>query len=108
MSPRLPRSRATNPAEVAARRAVMARDAGLRRISTVTRWLTAAAVGVSGGLALLAAHAFHGHTISNASTATPPPVSRTSAPSSTSSDLQPPAQTPVQTPAAPVVVSGGS
>jgi hypothetical protein len=89
-------------------RAVTARDAGLRRISTVTRWITAAAVGVSGALALLAAHAFHGRTISNASTSTPAPATQTSAPSSSSSDLQQPTQAPVQTPAAPVVVSGGS
>ena len=108
MSPRLPRSAGASPAEIATRRAVMARDAGLLRISAVTRWLTAGVVGLSGALALLAAHAFHGHTLSNASTTTPAPVTQSAAPASTQNDLQQPSQVPVQTPAAPVVVSGGS
>jgi hypothetical protein len=108
VSPRTPRSRDNGPAEIAARRAVMARDAGLRRISGVTRWLTAGAVAVSGALALIAAQAFHGRTLSNTSSTGQPAVSQTSAPSSASSGLQPPAQAPAQTPVAPVVVSGGS
>ncbi len=108
MSPRLPRSRGASPAEIATRRAVLARDAGLLRISAVTRWLTAGVLALSGALALLAANAFHGRTLSNTSTTSPAPVTQTSAPSNTPSGLQPPAQTPVQTAAAPVVVSGGS
>jgi hypothetical protein len=112
VSPRLPRSRGANPAEIATRRAVTARDAGLARISVVTRWLIAGVVGLSGALALLAAQAFHGRTVSNGSTATPPPVTQAATPSNTPSGLQPPAQAPVQapvqTPSAPVVVSGGS
>jgi hypothetical protein len=108
MSPRLPRSPGDSPAEIATRRAVLARDAGLQRISAVTRWLTAGVVGLSGALALLAAHAFQGHTLSNASTTTPAQVTQPAAPASTQSDLQQPSQAPVQTPAAPVVVSGGS
>jgi hypothetical protein len=85
----------------------MARDAGLRRISAVTRWLTAGAVAASGALALIAANAFHGHTLSNTSSTSQTAVSQSST-ASTASGLQPPAQAPVQTPAAPVVVSGGS
>lgn len=108
MSPRLPRSPSAGPEEIATRRAVLARDAGLQRISAVTRWLTAGVVGLSGALALLAAHAFHGHTLSNASTTTPSPVTQPAAPASTAGELQQPSQAPVQTPAAPVVVSGGS
>ena len=108
VSPRTPRSRDDGPAGIAARRAVMARDAGLRRISGVTRWLTAGAVGASSALALIAAHAFHGRTLSNTSSTGQSAVSQTSAPSSAASGLQPPAQAPAQTPAAPVVVSGGS
>lgn len=108
MSPRLPRSPGSGPAEIAARRAVMARDAGLARISAVTRWVTAGVVALSGALAVLAAQAFHGHTVSNTSSTTPSPVTQSAAPTSSQSDLQQPSQVPVQTPAAPVVVSGGS
>jgi hypothetical protein len=88
----------------------MARDAGLLRISVVTRWLTAGAVAASGALALIAANAFHGHTLSNTSSTSQTAVSQTSSAASTASGLQPPAQAPapVQTPVAPVVVSGGS
>jgi membrane protein required for beta-lactamase induction len=86
----------------------MARDAGLARISAVTRWVTAGVVGLAGALAVLAAQAFHGHTVSNSSSATPSPVTQSAAPTSSQSDLQQPSQAPVQTPAAPVVVSGGS
>ena len=56
-------------AELALRRAVRARDAGLRRISAITRGMTAAAVALTGGLAVLAAQGFHGHATSSA---TPP------------------------------------
>ena len=74
----------------------------------MTRWLTAGVIGLSGALALLAANAFHGRTVSNGSTATATPVTQAATPSNTPSGLQPPAQAPVQTPSAPVVVSGGS
>ena len=40
-----------------------ARDAGLRRISSVTRRLVVGAVALSGALALIAANTFHGRTI---------------------------------------------
>ncbi|MGA3361135.1 MAG: hypothetical protein ABSD82_03800 [Solirubrobacteraceae bacterium] len=94
-----------SPRQTATRRAVSARDAGLRRISSVTRWLAIGVVGLSGALALVAANAFHGHTVSNASAATP----AAGAPVTPSSGgLSPAAVTPTVTPSAPVVVSGGS
>ena len=124
MSPRAPRRDASEGAEIAGRRAVMARDAGLRRISRVTRRIVLAAVALSGGLAVTAANAFHGHTIttgspSTSSTQTPSSSPSTQSPTSTqtssppnqstnSSGLGAPAQTPAPTPAQPVVVSGGS
>ena len=63
MSPRAPRGASRERRRDRGRRAVMARDAGLRRISRVTRWIVAGVVALSGGLALIAANAFHGHTI---------------------------------------------
>jgi hypothetical protein len=84
----------------------MARDAGLRRISAVTRWLTVGIVGLSGALALIASQAFHGRTASNASAASSLSAAQTS--SAASDGLSPATVTPTPTPAAPVVVSGGS
>jgi len=99
--------------EIATRRAAMARDAGLQRISSVTRWMIAGVVSLSGGLALLAANAFHGRTIastSNANTAQTTPGSTT--PATTTPATTTPASSGVQAPtptqAPPVVVSGGS
>ena len=74
MSRRVPRSRAA--VETATRRAMMARDAGLRRIAAVTRWTAVAVVALSGALALIAAKAFHGHTV----TSTPAAGSSTQTP----------------------------
>jgi hypothetical protein len=68
-------------------RAVSARDAGLRRVSAVTRWLVLGALALSGALALIASQAFR---------------------ASGSEALTPAAAAPTATPAAPVVVSGGS
>ena len=118
MSARSPRSRGLNQAELATRRAVIARDAGLRRISAITRGTIAGAVTLSGALAMIAANGFHGHTSSNPAaqtqttqtqtTQTQTTQTQTTAASSTSSVLQPPSQAPAQTPVAPVVASGGS
>jgi hypothetical protein len=113
LSARSPRSRGLNQAELATRRAVIARDAGLRRISAITRGAIAGAVTLSGALAVIAASGFHGHTSSTTAaqtrtTQTQTTQTQTTATSSTSSALQPPSQAPVQTPAAPVVASGGS
>ena len=123
MSARSPRARGLNQAELATRRAVVARDAGLRRISAITRGSIAGAVTLSGALAVIAANGFHGHTSSNTAARTQTTrtqtaqtqtaqtqttQTQTTAASSTSSVLQPPSQAPVQTPVAPVVTSGGS
>ena len=86
----------------------MARDAGLQRISAITRGTIAGAVTLSGALAVIAASGFHGHTLSNPTTQTPTTQTPTTATSSTASALQSPSQPPVQTPAPAVVVSGGS
>lgn len=113
MSGRAARSQAIGQAEIATRRAVLMRDAGLRRISTVTRWVIAGAVGLSGALALIAANAFHGRTLSSSpSSQTPVTQQAPTAPQtpsvSSSQGPQAPQQVPAQTPAPPVVVSGGS
>jgi hypothetical protein len=86
------------------RRAVSARDAGLRRITAVTRWLVVGVVGLSGALALIASQAFHGRTVSNASASSP----AVQAPAANSEGLSPANVAPTPTPTAPVVVSGGS
>jgi hypothetical protein len=116
MSPQAPRRASIDAEEIAGRRAVMARDAGLRRISRVTRRVVLGAIALSGGLAVTAANAFHGHTIttgspSSSSTQASSPStqpSSSSTQSTTSSGLSAPAQTPAPTPVQPVVVSGGS
>ena len=105
--------------EPSPRRAVLARDAGLRRISKITRWLVGGALGLSGALALLAANAFHGRTVTTpahpttpTSTAPATTTPSTTTPSTATPDpanhIQPPTQAPTPTPATPVVVSGGS
>ena len=114
MSRRVPRSRAAVAVETATRRAVMARDAGLRRISAVTRWTAAAVVALSAGLALMAAKAFHGHTVvTTPSGATSSPASQAPDDSGQSqvtppTQLQQPTQAPAPVQQVPVVVSGGS
>jgi len=112
MSPQARRRASAEAAEVAGRRAVMARDAGLRRISSMTRRAIVGAIALSGGLAVAAANAFHGHTIvtnntSSSSTASTQAAS-SGAQSSNSAGLNAPAQVPVPTPVTPVAVSGGS
>jgi len=113
MSPR--EERRWNPrrnAEVATRRAMLARDAGLAKISVVTRWMVGGVLALSGGLALIAANAFHGHTIHTTSSSTG--ATSTSAGQTTPSvttpatTTAPAVTTPAVTTPAPVVVSGGS
>jgi hypothetical protein len=97
----------------------MARDAGLRRISAVTRWTAAAVVVLSGALALIAAKAFHGHTVTSTTpnvTQTTTPATTTPAtttpatttPATTTPSIQQPAQAPAPIQQAPVAISGGS
>ena len=64
MSPRSPRLPERSSAELATRRAIRARDVGLRRIAAITRGIGAAVVALSGAFALIAANGFHGHTTS--------------------------------------------
>lgn len=103
----------------AVRPAVGARDAGLELIRRVNRWLIAGAVAAAGLLSLLAANAFHGHTVTSGGAASSSGGSLSSssssgAASSSSSNaggsgLQGPGQAPAPAPAAPApVVSGGS
>lgn len=114
MSRRVPRSSARSAVDTATRRAVMARDAGLRRISAVTRWTAAAVVVLSGALALIAAKAFHGHTVTSTTpnvTQTTTPATTTPAtttPATTTPSIQQPAQAPAPIQQAPVAISGGS
>ena len=112
MSRRVPRSRTGSAVETATRRAMAARDAGLRRIAAVTRWTAVAVVALSGALALIAAKAFHGHTVastppaaSSTQTQTPPAATQTTPTPAVQQPEQAPAPAPVQQP---VVVSGGS
>lgn len=91
---------------------VLRRAAGQALIKRINGWLITGAVASAGLLSFVAAHAFHGHTVSggtHTSTAVPP-----SQPSShTRGGLQAPAQPPAQSPApaaatAAPVMSGGS
>src|SRR5450755_3286011 len=87
------------------------RDHGLALISRVNRWLIVAAVAFSGLISLVAAHAFHGRTVSaggsSPEASTPPGQSQSSAGTGSSAgggsarSLQPPAQAPASAPAAP-------
>jgi hypothetical protein len=107
MNSRGSRRPAASGLELEARRAVQARDAGLRRISAVTRWLAAGVVALSGALALIAAGGFRGHAVASSAALSVGSAAQTPTPSP-ASGVQAPSQAPVQTPAAPVVVSGGS
>lgn len=97
------------------RRAAVARDAGLRRIAAVTRWTVAAIVVLTGALALIAAKAFPGHSVSSTrASVTPASTPATTTPTTTTPtttttpELQQPAQAPASTQQAPVATSGGS
>jgi len=110
------------PPEPQTRRAVVARDAGLRRISATTRWIATAVVALAGALALIAANAFHGRAATTATQNSSSTVTQQQQPSSSgqqqssssgqqqsSGAIQQPSQAPQ--PAVqqqPVVVSGGS
>lgn len=97
-------------------RAVTARDAGLRLIARINRWMIAGAVALSGLISVAAARSFHGHTATNAGAATSQPSSSSSSSSGASgssdgSGIQQPPQAPSSAPAQPApapVVSGGS
>jgi cytoskeletal protein RodZ len=122
----MPTPHSQRPDASARQHAIRARDAGLRRISALTRGLAAGAVGLTGTLALLAAGSFHGKTVAvtprpaatvAAESATQGPVARSASAATTvtttttttqSAAPAAPSAPPAPTPAAPVVVSGGS
>jgi hypothetical protein len=100
-------------------RAVNARDAGLRLIARINKWMIAGAVALSGLISVAAARSFHGHTTTAASSASQPSQASSTSSSGSGADgssangggLQQPAQAPssAAAPAAPApVVSGGS
>jgi hypothetical protein len=96
-------------------RAVTARDAGLRLIARINRWMIAGAVALSGLISVAAARSFHGRTATPTGAATSQPSSSSSSSGSSSSSdgsgIQPPPQAPASAPAQPApapVVSGGS
>src|ERR1700739_4532841 len=88
-------------------RGAAAREAGVEMIGRINRWLIAAAVASAGLFSLLAAHAFHGHTVttgraSSSSSTVSPAASPSGVPQSAGgSGLQAPAQAPAPAPAAP-------
>jgi hypothetical protein len=95
------------------------RDRGFRRISTVTKWLAAGAVGLVGVFSAWAAGAIPGRNgaaatpstsdgASSANTSADGATATTQAPSSSADNLQQPAQAPVPTPARHRARSGGS
>jgi hypothetical protein len=103
------------------RSTVSARDAGLDLIRRINHWLIAGAVAGAGLLSLLAAHAFHGRTVTASGASSNSSVTQSSSSSSGTSSaslssanaggggLQSPAQAPSSAPATPApVVSGGS
>jgi hypothetical protein len=88
------------------------RDDGLRRLSSVTRWVAAGGIAVAGVLSGLVAHAQPGRASASTQPATVVPPSRGDEPSADDnqgfSELQPPAQNPASSNGPPVVVSGAS
>jgi hypothetical protein len=95
------------------------RERGFRRISTVTKWLAAGAVGLVGVFSAWAAGAIPGRNgaastssttggTSSGTTSGDGATATTQAPSSSDDNLQRPAQAPVQTPARHRARSGGS
>jgi hypothetical protein len=96
-------------------RAVARRDAGLRRVSRLTRWLLAGSLALTGLFAGLAARVFPGHSqqASAATTTTTTTVTSSQSDDSSSHDdsssqLQAPAATPSASGGSGSVTSGGS
>jgi hypothetical protein len=84
------------------------RDAGLLRVATTTRWVAAAAIGLTATFSAAMARALPGHSGGTAGQVTSPANGGLSA--GAVNGLQPAAQAPSAPAAstAPVVVSGGS
>ncbi|HEX6678727.1 MAG TPA: hypothetical protein VF486_27390 [Actinomycetes bacterium] len=95
-------------------RAVARRDAGLHRVSRLTRWLVAGSLALTGLFAGLAARAFPGHSQqASATTTTTTTVTSSQSDDSSSQDdgsdqLQAPAAAPSASGGSGSVTSGGS
>ena len=103
------------------RAAVRRRDAGLRRVSRLTRWLLAGALALTGAFSAIAAHSFPGTTGNRATSSAGTDQSSQSSQSSQTTDsgsgqsdddaspaLQPPSSTPSAGAGLGSVTSGGS
>jgi hypothetical protein len=97
------------------RAAVGRRDAGLRRVSRLTRWLLAGALALTGAFSAIAAHSFPGktgnHATSSAGTDQSSQITDSGSGQSdddTSPALQPPSSTPSAGAGLGSVTSGGS
>ncbi|MGZ4227171.1 MAG: hypothetical protein ACXVHX_16570 [Solirubrobacteraceae bacterium] len=91
--------------------AIETREAGMDLVHRVNRWLVAGAVSAAGFLSLVAAHAFHGHSVAvgGATSSASRGVQQSQAPSRAGGGFGSPAQAPAPaTPGPGAVVSGGS
>jgi hypothetical protein len=107
------------PSEPPDRGAVARRDAGLRRVSRLTRWLLAGALTLTAAFSAIAARTLPGQSTSSTSTSQSGQTSQTSSSDSNSSSgsdqgddgagtLQSPASTPSASSGSGSVTSGGS
>jgi hypothetical protein len=92
---------------------VSARDHGQKRLRVLTRWMSALALALAGGLTAITAESFHAHVLAASSdkqtTSTTTATKTSSATSSTASKRKHAVHTiPTATKSTPVVVSGGS
>jgi len=95
------------------RGAAAQRDAGLRRVSRLTRWLLAGALALTAGFSTIAARTFSGtsrakHAASTTSTTDDSSQSGTSGSDDSSSALQAPSSPPSASGGSGSVTSGGS
>lgn len=97
------------------RGAVARRDAGLHRVSRLTRWLLAGGLALTGACSAVAAHAFPGHTTAQttgsagtSSTGQSSQASTSGSGQSAGSALQAPATVPSASGGSGSVTSGGS
>jgi hypothetical protein len=115
MPPTGPGQQRQDDLRLEARRAATTRDAGLRRVARLTGWTVAVAIGLTGALSEVAAHALPGrakHAAPSPSRSLPRPSAPTSAPAvpqtSAAPAPQPPAEAPAPSDAGGGAVSGGS
>jgi hypothetical protein len=90
-----------------ARRASASRDAGLRRVSRLTGWAVAIAIGLTGFFSEVVAHALPGRS-KQASAAAPSSAPNPQPSDPQPSNPQPPEQVPAPSSASGGAVSGGS